>query len=194
MKKISILLFLIFQQTFSQNLDIRRSYEISFCGKPQTIKLIEYQNGFVEGFLETKLTRKVLRKRKEIINKTSFDNVLVKKLMLDLKNAGIETLKKCNEDLDCHSIGFLDGDSLSFNIQIDSINKQAYFSEIYPESQTKEQIEKTELRRKVQILITIIDKEINLEKQFSDLIKGLKEGTYCYWTGISKVCIIHEEI
>ncbi|WP_152560988.1 hypothetical protein [Flavobacterium sp. ASV13] len=194
MKKIFILLFLIlYQNNFSQNSDIDRLYEISFCGKPQTIQFIEYSNGTAEGCLRTELSEEIpYRKDREIIKEISLDNTLAKKIIVELKNAGIETLKKCNEDADCEALGFLDGDYLSINIQIKNINKHIEFSEIYPESQTNGKIEEIELRRKVQSLATIIDKEIDLEKQFSDLIKSLKRGKYCYWSGISKICIKHK--
>ncbi|UUF16885.1 MULTISPECIES: hypothetical protein [Flavobacterium] len=193
MKKIFLLfLVLLCQNNFSQNTDIERLYKISVCGRPQTITFIEYKNGIVEGFLETTLSRKLFIKEKEIVKKKSFDTALVKKIMTDLKNAGIETLKKCDDDEDCASIGFLDSAHLYFTIQIDTVSKEFGFDAIYPASQTNGKLEKIELRRKAQFLVTIIDKEINLEKQFSDLIDSLQSGTYCYFSRNSIICIKHQ--
>lgn len=195
MKNVLILLFLIFSQNnFSQNNHINRLYEVTFGGKPQTVKLIEYKNGTVEGFLQTELIEERLNKKdKEIIKKTTFNDDQTKKMLTDLKNAGFETLKKCEEDPECEKLGFLDGNHTTFKILTSEINREISFSEIHPQSQTKGNLEEIELRKQAQLLATIIDKEINLEKQFSSIIKSLKKGTYCYWDGaILKVCIKHK--
>ena len=194
MKKLFFLLFFILAQNiFSQNTILKQSYEVSFCGGPQTVKLIEYQNGKVEGFLKTELTKhKTIGKEKQIFKKLSISDTLTKKIIESLKNAGIESLKECNEDIECKEQGFLDGDILAFKIQTNDTIKIFNFSEIYPESETNGKLEAFKLRRKAQILATIIDKEINLKKQFSLLIKSLKSGTYCYWSGTTKVCIKHK--
>jgi hypothetical protein len=195
MKKNLLFLFLlIFNQTiFSQNNTLKRFYEISFCGKPQTLKLIEYQNGKVEGYLKTELTEeKSNGEEVEIIKKINFNDTLTQKLLTNLKTEGIETLRRCEEDVECVNQGFLDGSYLSIEILSEKKNKNFGFSEIYPESQTNGELEKIELRRKVQILATIIDNEINLEKQFSETIKSLKTGKYCYWKGITQICIKHK--
>lgn len=196
MKKALIILFLIlYQNILYQNSNIKRSYEVTFCGKPQTIKLIEYKNGIVKGFLLTNLTKeKENKKDRKIIKKISFSDTQVKRMLTDLSDAGIETLKKCDEDIECEGLGFLDGDYLKFNILANGTNKHIVFSEIYPESQINGKLEEIELRKKAQLLVTIIDKEINLKEQFSNLIKSLKKGRYCYWIGISQVCMKHKEI
>jgi hypothetical protein len=196
MKKSFVLFCLIIiQNIFSQNTSSKRFYEISFCGKPQTVKLVEYPNGTVEGFLKIELTEeKANGKESEIIKKIKFNDTLTRKLLADLKSGGIETLKQCNEDVECKKQGFLDGDAISIKIISNEVIKDFYFSEIYPESQNNGKLEEIELRRKVQILATIIDKEINLEKQFSETIKNLKSGTYCYWSGITQICRKHKYI
>ena len=72
MKKLFLFLFFILAQNiFSQNTILKQSYEVSFCGGPQTVKLIEYQNGKVEGFLKTELTKhKTIGKEKQIDRKS----------------------------------------------------------------------------------------------------------------------------
>nr|WP_315185920.1 hypothetical protein [uncultured Flavobacterium sp.] len=194
MKNLFLLLFFILvQNIYSQNIILKQSYEVSFCGRPQTVKLIEYQNGKVEGFLKTELTKeKSIGKEKQIFKKLSISDTLAKKIIESLKNAGIESLKECNEDIECKEQGFLDGDIIAFKIQTNENIKIFNFSEIYPESQTNGKLEAIKARRKAQILATIIDKEIDLKKQFSSLIKSLRSGTYCYWSGITKVCIKHK--
>lgn len=194
MKNLFLLLFFILvQNIYSQNIILKQSYEVSFCGRPQTVKLIEYQNGKVEGFLKTELTKeKSIGKEKQIFKKLSISDTLAKKIIESLKNAGIESLKECNEDIECKEQGFLDGDIIAFKIQTNENIKIFNFSEIYPESQTNGKLEAIKVRRKAQILATIIDKEIDLKKQFSSLIKSIRSGTYCYWSGITKVCIKHK--
>lgn len=194
MKNLFLLLFFILvQNIYSQNIILKQSYEVSFCGRPQTVKLIEYQNGKVEGFLKTELTKeKSIGKEKQIFKKLSISDTLAKKIIESLKNAGIESLKECNEDIECKEQGFLDGDIIAFKIQTNENIKIFNFSEIYPESQTNGKLEAIKARRKAQILAIIIDKEIDLKKQFSSLIKSLRSGTYCYWSGITKVCIKHK--
>ena len=112
--------------------------------------------------------------------------------MTDLEKAGIASLKKCEEDEECNSHGFLDGDYLEINTVINGKINNFTYSEVFPESESNLDFKETGLRRKVQILATIIDKEINLKKQFSDTFKSLKTGTYCYWSGINKVCTKHK--
>ena len=109
--------------------------------------------------------------------------------MTNLKTEGIETLRRCEEDVECNNQVYLDGSYLSIKILSDEKDKKFEFWGIYPESQTNGKIEKIELRRKVQIMATIIDNEINLKKQFSETIKSLKTGKYCYWKGIAHTCI-----
>nr|WP_315247642.1 hypothetical protein [uncultured Flavobacterium sp.] len=192
MKKSLLFLFLLIfnQPIFSQNSTIKRFYEISFCGEPQTLKLIEYQNGKVEGYLKTELTEEKSNGEKlEIIKKINFNDTLTRKLLTNLKTEEIETLRRCEEDVECNNQVYLDGSYLSIKILSDEKDKKFEFWGIYPESQTNGKIEKIELRRKVQIMATIIDNEINLKKQFSETIKSLKTGKYCYWKGIAHTCI-----
>lgn len=193
MKSFLLFFLIITQNIISQNTVSKRFYEVSFCGTPQTIKLIEYQNGRVEGFLKTELTEeKSNGEETKIIKEISFSDALTKKIMIDLKSEGIETLKRCNEDVECMKQGFLDGDYLAIKILTNETIKDFEFSEIYPESRTNGKFEEIELRRKVQILATIIDNEINLKKQFSETMKSLKTGRYCYWSGITQICIKHK--
>ena len=185
-----IVLSLTFITVLSQNKTvIKRSYEISICGKPQKIILTESTNGDFEGNIETELTKKgKFGKSKRILDKKSIKKETVEKLMFKLKENGIETLINCDEDEECKKIGFLDGDYVGFNISDGDINKKKSFQEIYPESQSKE-LEKVELRRKAQVLLTIIDSDLNLKKLFFDLIKSFKNGMYCYWSGTTESCI-----
>ena len=194
MKKALIVLFLIFSLSiFSQNNSIKRFYEVSFCGKPQIVQLTEYDDGTLEGILKTELIKEKSNGKETKINrKISFSNSITKKLLTDLEKAGIASLKKCEEDEECNSHGFLDGDYLEINTVINGKINNFTYSEVFPESESNLDFKETGLRRKVQILATIIDKEINLKKQFSDTFKSLKTGIYCYWSGINKVCTKHK--
>ena len=194
MKKALIVLFLIFSLSiFSQNNSIKRFYEVSFCGKPQIVQLTEYEDGTVEGLLKTELIKEESSGKETKINrKISFSDSITKKVLTDLENAGIETLIKCEEEEECNSLGFLDGDFIAINTLINGKINSFTYSSILPESESDLEFKEIGLRRKVQILATIIDKEINLKKQFSETFKNLKTGTYCYWSGITKVCSKHK--
>lgn len=194
MKKALIVLFLIFSLSiFSQNNSIKRFYEVSFCGKPQIVQLTEYEDGTVEGLLKTELIKEESSGKEIKINrKIIFSDSITKKILTDLENAGIETLIKCEEEEECNSLGFLDGDFIAINTVINGKINSFTYSSILPESESNLEFKEIGLRRKVQILATIIDKEINLKKQFSETFKNLKKGTYCYWSGITKVCSKHK--
>jgi hypothetical protein len=194
MKKALIVLFLIFSLSiFCQNNSIKRFYEVSFCGKPQIVQLTEYEDGTVEGLLKTELIKEESSGKETKINREiSFSDSITKKILTDLENAGIETLIKCEEEEECNSLGFLDGDFIAINTLINGKINSFTYSSILPESESNLEFREIGLRRKVQILATIIDKEINLKKQFSETFKNLKTGTYCYWSGITKVCSKHK--
>lgn len=164
------------------------SYTITFCNSPQKI-ILSNNNGIIKGIIETNLTKdQKWGKSKEIIDKKEIDNILASHIMASLKINGIENLINCNDDEECKSIAFLDADYVSIDIMIDGTSKNFSYSEIYPESKSRE-LESIPLRRKVQILLTIIDSQIDVRKYYSELMKKLKKGTYCYWGGISRICI-----
>ena len=111
-------------------------------------------------------------------------------MIFQLKSDGIETIKNCKDDLDCANIAFLDGSSISFKIKTDKIDREYYFSEIYPIS--KENIESNEIRKQAQNIITTLNKFINLKEDFSNVIKKLPSGKYYYFNGNS-ICQINHK-
>ncbi len=194
MKKNYILILLLTVNTslsFGQ-ISNKRVYEISVINHPQRIELIESKNGQYTGNLITKVSKGKWRTGwlnrtwkniwnidpKEIIDKSLITETVVKKLMTELEENGIETIKKCSDDEKCNQNIYLDSGNVGFKIKTPSIEREYGFEEIYPLSENnKEQIE---LRIKAQYLITILYKHIDLTQEFSDLFKRLPNGYY-HW-------------
>ena len=171
---------------------------------PQSIELTE-NNGVIKGIIITKLDKgswnincfnrswrkfwKIKPKGITIINQINEE--VSKDLMLQLKSDGIETIKNCKDDLNCENINFLDGSSTSFKIKTEKIDREYYFSEIYPIS--KDHIETNEIRKQAQNIITTMNQFINLKENFSNVIKQLPSGKYYYFNGNSICQINHKK-
>lgn len=192
MKKLFHLLFFISFISFSQI----RYYKINYGNIPQSIELTE-NNGVFKGIIITKLDKgswnvsqfnrawrsfwKIKTKEITIVNQINED--VTKNLMSQLEIDGIETIKNCKDDIDCNNIGFLDGSSTSFKIKTEKIDREYYFSEIYPIS--KDNLETNEIRKQAQNIITTLNKFINQKENFSNVIKQLPNGKYYYFSGNS---------
>lgn len=178
--------------SFSQENE-KRVYEISVINKPQTIELVEYENGQYSGNVITEITKGKWRtgwlnrtwrkiwniKDKEIVDKNPIDQTVVKELMTELKENGIETIKKCSDDEDCKKHMFLDSGTVRFKIKTSKTEREYGFEEIYPLKENNK--EKIDLRFKAQNLITILYKHVDLKQRFSDLFKRLPRGYYNWY-------------
>ncbi|HSQ46412.1 MAG TPA: hypothetical protein VLM44_05770 [Lutibacter sp.] len=188
-----LFLFLINSSlTFSQENE-KRVYEISVINQPQTIELIEYENGEYAGHVITEIRKGKWRtgwlnrswrnlwkiESKDIIDKSPVNEKAVKKLMSELKENGIETIKKCSDDEECNKHMYLDGGSVEFKIKTSETERAYGFEEIFPLNEKNK--EKIELRFKAQNLITILYKHIDLKQNFSDLFKRLPRGYYNWY-------------
>jgi hypothetical protein len=198
MQKLFLFLFFISFTSFSQI----RYYKINYGDLPQSIELIENDNGKFKGSINTELDKgnwditwlnrtwrkvwKIQAKKKSIID--PIDEELVKNLMYQLEKDGIETIKNCEDDIDCNNIGFLDGSSTSFKIKTKKNERKYYFSEIYPI--LKDNRETNEIRKQAQNIITTLDRFISQKESFSKAIKQLPRGKYYYFSGIS-ICRIN---
>jgi hypothetical protein len=178
--------------TFSQE-NKKRVYEISVINQPQTIELIEYENGQYSGNVNTEITKGKWRtgwvnrawrniwniKDKEIVDKSSIDQAVVKELMTELKENGIETIKKCSDDEECNKHMFLDSGTVGFKIKTSETKREYGFEEIYPLNENNK--EEIDLRFKAQNLITILYKHVDLKQRFSELFKRLPRGYYNWY-------------
>ncbi|MEZ4842277.1 MAG: hypothetical protein R2821_12400 [Flavobacteriaceae bacterium] len=178
--------------TFSQ-ISKKRVYEISVIEQPQKVELIEYENGQFEGNVITKITKGKYRsgwlnrswrnlwniERKNIIDKNSIEKNVVKKLMTELKESGIESIKDCSEDEECNDQRFLDSGIVLFKVKTIEFEIVGGFEEIYPLN--KDNKEEIKLRIKAQNLITILYENIDLKQRYSDLFKRLPRGYYHYY-------------
>lgn len=195
MKKFIYIVFLLLiniSLTFSQE-NKKRIYEISVINQPQSIELIEYENGKYYGNVITEITKGKWRtgwlnrtwknlwkiKSKDIIDKNPINEEGVKKLMKELKENGIETIKKCSEDEDCNNQMYLDGGTVGFKIITSKIERDYEFGEIYPLDEKNK--EKIKLRFEAQNLLTILYKNIDLRQRFFDLFKRLPKGCYNWY-------------
>ena len=176
--------------------DTSRHYSISICGKPQYLHLIELNNGNVQGFVEVIFDkRKKLKsyKSNEIRIKTPLSEPEVAALYDKLDSAGINSLKQCQEDMECKEIDFLHADFLIIDLTHQHEKKHFEYQAIHPINKENSNIEKTQLRKKIQEIISMVGSEISLERKYSDVVKNLKDGYYCYFEGISFACIIKKK-
>ena len=95
-----------------------------------------------------------------------------------MKNEGIETISKCEDDEECKRISFLDGGGVSFKLKTIALQRAYDFSGILPLEAAN--LEKTALRRQAQKLVSIIHEQINFEKQFKLTVERLPKGYYYY--------------
>lgn len=195
MKFICSLFFVVFLSQFllSQNSNFVE-YKISMIGTPQEIFLIKDKDDTYRGYINAKFykpNQKILgiliRKHKDFIIKTDLNSGIVEKTMKKLQKAGIETIEDCRNNVDCESVNFLDADFLVFKISNSENYKEFLFKEVYPENAKKDNIEQNILRRKAQILITIIDENLNLKDKFKIALKQVKRP-YCYECGGISFC------
>lgn len=186
------LLFFIFSVNAQNN--IKTNYQISFCGKPQTLNLIQYKDGTVSGFLETDFSKQTDMRSgvADLIKiRTDITDAQTKRLISDLNDLGIKTLVDCNADRECKSVNFSDGSFLGIYLMLeDGSEKKMDYANLYPSSDPNSNIEDTELRKKVQTIVTTIDNVINLNDMFHNVSRDLEAGYYyCYLDDMSTNCI-----
>lgn len=188
-----LFLFLISTSLAFSQKNEKRVYEISIINQPQVIELIENENGQYSGNVITEITKGKWRtgwlnrtwrniwniKDKEIVDQSSIDQAVVKDLMTELKENGIETIKKCSDDEECNKYMFLDSGTVSFKIKTSETEREYGFEEIYPLNENNK--EKIDLRFKAQNLITILYKHVDLKERFSELFKRLPRGYYNWY-------------
>lgn len=187
-------LFLFFLVVFLNAQNIKTSYKISFCGKPQKLTLIQYNDGTVLGFLETDFFKQTQMRKGTSIPikiKTEITNAQTKRLFADLNDLGIESLVNCNTDKECKSVNFLDGNDLIIDLLLeDGTEKRFDYMNIYPLSDINTTQEETELRKKVQNIVTTIDQVLHLNEMFHNVSRDLEGGFYyCYLDDMSTNCI-----
>ncbi|WP_313376577.1 hypothetical protein [Chishuiella sp.] len=187
-------LFLLFLIVSLNAQNIKTSYKISFCGKPQKLTLIQYNDGTVLGFLETDFSKQAQMRKgtsTPIKIKTEITDAQTKRLFADLNDVGIESLVNCNTDKECKSVTFLDANDLIIDLLLeDGTEKRFDYLNIYPLSDTNTVEEETELRKKVQRIVTNVDEVIHLKEMFNNVSRDLEIGFYyCYLDDMSTNCI-----
>lgn len=162
-----------------------RTYEFSFCGREQKVKLIEKRGRNYRGIIESNFHKNISGREINKVHKINRNTV--RKIIEELHNSNIYSLKDSDDKADCGDF-YLDGDYFSVFIfnEEDKTSFNKTFAEIYPESESKI-IEENSCRREAQVIATIIDKYLNLKQIHLQHFKKLGYGT-CYWTGISQVC------
>jgi hypothetical protein len=194
-KKIYILLYLgigiqsCFSQTefekefgltkFDSNLH-NRMYHVQIDDY-QNVELIEFKNSVFKGTLSHlvwKTNRKEIR-RDSIVQKISIPSSNVEKLISELKKYGFENLKDCNEVENC--INGADGTTTTFEtITSGGMNSASYWElesdYYYNQNEVKLPTEVIKARK----LISIIDKQFDLNEQFQNFLNRLPNGRYLY--------------
>lgn len=179
MKALQLITILLFTNLFSQKI----KYEISLCGRNQKIILTSKNDKAYKGLIVNEFFKK--SSDKKIIRRVKIKKDVAKRIFSELTKYGIYEPKKNTDSTGCGDF-YLDSDYLSFTVlKNDSKLFEKSFAEVYPESESK--IEQNQCRRQSQILVTLIDKELNLKKRYFEIFKKLPEKT-CYWSGYSMVC------
>ncbi|REC44667.1 hypothetical protein [Chryseobacterium pennipullorum] len=156
-------------------------YQFGLCDSPQIITLKHHKDDTYSATINTHLKKKGTQL--EILSETTLYPGTARKMILKLKEAGIDSVNEAYND---EGMAYLDGDALTLQLLRNGKIESFTFPELYPSDQQK--METTPLRLKVQNWLKIIDHEENLKKHFSDVKKGLKRGTYCYDVGINTIC------
>jgi hypothetical protein len=147
----------------------------------QELELIELKNGEFEGSLIQSVweTNRKVEQKKKITQKIRVPEKMVKRLMVGLRNGGYENLKDCSEIKDC--IVGLDGTTITFNVLKNGMNKSASYWELesdyyYKTNSVLLPKEVLEARK----IFGIINKEIELKKQFENFTSRLPIGKYMF--------------
>ena len=195
MKTTTLIIFFLLiniSNLFSQE-NIIRFYEIYGFGKPQKVVLFEYNNGKFEGNVITELRKGKIRdgwlgrtwkniwakNAKEVIDVNPINELVVKKLMTELKENEIETIKSCSDDKECESnSNFLHAGTVYFSIKTIEIQREYMFHGIVPLNENYK--EETNLRSKAQNLVTIIYNRLDLNQRFWEVFERVPRRYY-FW-------------
>ena len=196
MKNLLVLLFIIVPSCIYAQNNIVREYKIRMIGSPQTIYLIETENNEFTGYITSDFYRLMkrflmvtIRTSKKIQVREELPPATVKNTMLALKSNGIEQLMKCEDDPLCSKQNFLDADHLTFYVKSNGKKIKLEFQSVYTENAQLSNIETIPLRRQAQLLITTVDKIIDLKNEFRKSLKKIKRP-FCYQCGgISNCCV-----
>ncbi len=190
------LIFYNFSPLFGQHKvadSSQRVYQFSVSQYPQRVTLTEYPDQTYSGLITTQFykgkyghTRFLNRlwknvwqiRSKKIVDSLDIDPAIVEKLMAQLQNQGVETIKNCADDEECKTKGFLDGGGVSFQITTKTVKRSYSFEEIHPSK--PDNVEQTNLRRQAQLLVSTIHKEIDFKASFFTSTKRLAKGHYYY--------------
>lgn len=147
----------------------------------QNVEMIEFKNGEFKGtltYLVWKTNRKEIRKD-SIVQKITIPDSTAKKLITELNSNRFEKLKDCDEVENC--ISGLDGTTTFFKtIKDGEINSASYWElesdYYYNQNKIKLPAEVIKARK----LISIINKEFDLNEQFQNFLNRLSNGRYSY--------------
>lgn len=172
---LSFVCILFHTYSFGQS-PVKRAYEISPIGKPQTLVLLEYENEEYDAYIFTELRRMNEDQTSTVADKYKFVNLDIQALMNELKKVGIESLESCRRNEKCR-VGYLHSDAVYFSIQTDKVRAFSY-EEIYPIKGLNKHVETNAIRRKAQSLVTIAYNYIDFSKEFENLMERLPRGVY----------------
>ncbi|REE07667.1 hypothetical protein DFQ09_11214 [Winogradskyella pacifica] len=153
----------------------------------QNVELIDFKNGEFSGSLTHSvwtINRKGIRKD-SIIQKITIPNSMAEKLISELNNNGFGNLKDCNEVENC--ISGLDGTTTFFKaIKNGEINTASYWELESDYYYNLDKIKAPAEVIKARKLISIINAEFDLSKQFQDFLNRLPIGRYSFSMQIMK--------
>ena len=162
------------------SLNHKRIYQIEI-GNTKVIKLTETKNSEYIGTLTNKVwkaNRKGIPK-KQILNSIKIPDPMVKRLINNFKNDGINELKDCSKVGDC-LLG-ADGTTIIFKTYENGLINNASFWELHSDSYyEKKDSELYKQVVKARKVFSNIKDEFDVQKYFNDFINRLPKGTYFY--------------
>ncbi|MDO6494931.1 MULTISPECIES: hypothetical protein [unclassified Cellulophaga] len=153
----------------------------------QLVELIEFKNGEFKGSLNHKVF-KLNRKEKikdSVFNKITIPSKMVQSLRFNLNIGGFENLKDCNEIENC--ISGLDGTTILFQTVKKDFENNAYYWELTSDYYYKQNdVELPNEVVKARRLLSKINEQFDLNKQFQNFLNRLPNGRYLYGMIIMK--------
>ncbi|MGL2963112.1 hypothetical protein ACSVH2_04740 [Flavobacterium sp. RSB2_4_14] len=199
MKNITLLisLYLIGNLSYGQSVDklINRSndtiifdnnihkkvYQIKVAYSRLSVDLIEFNNGEYKGTVNINFDTQINGKWEKFVGKIDLESIIVEKLISKFYDIGIESIEDCIKNNDCAFI--LDGDDTKIEIYTNYLQKSVSFNSVTPKEKI---IKNTALNRRQCIkIVRFLDKKINLEQKYIQMMSRLPKGKYSYFESIS---------
>ena len=164
-----------FEMTKYDSIIHEKIYRVSIEANQQ-VELIKFKNGDYQGHLNNVIwtTNKKEIRKKRISNLIRIEDSIAGKLFNNFEKVNFEYIPDCENIENC--INGLDGETTFFSTETKKINKTVSFWELTSDYYYKEDIPKEVMTARK--IMSFINSEFSLKKQFDDFISKLPKGTY----------------